>query len=409
MTKRNDYGIDQDHGHDDESEEKTPFIIQLDAEMRALTDTSLSNGAARLFCLLAKLGWKRKLGGLYRDRIGSILIDSRRLAKLCGGASVNSFYHKTRPEVRNERGLIVRSASETDGWIEELVKGGYIWIGKHRIPNIPPAKWPNIYNVVCHVPQRVTSNLPWADGNWGTEVIVEDAPESSSVTMRDRDFSASEPAGDRESPQNPTRLHRMAPQPSPTMSVSPSPHGSTAKHRNGLQPVTGTGDGLAPHGPTGKHRNGGQAVTGTGDGLSSHAVNLRETGDRRNPPEIKRGEAPAPDLELLKFQKSLEGEFPRELKALKAELKAELSKADDAERHLFFKARIAAVDAALLGGTPPPNTKSAPKAAPAKAAPEKPLTVQEALEHVRFCIGAKKLHLITAEQRSLARKHGVKL
>jgi hypothetical protein len=383
------------------------FYRQQDEEMRALCDRNLSPGAARLFCLLVKLGWKPELGGRYLGRVGSIRCENANwLARLCGGASVNAFYRKTRKEKRDAIGKLLRAASETLGWLEELVNGGYIWIGKHRVKNIPKHKWPNVYNVACHVPRQVTADLAWADGNFGTEVVIAE-DEAVNTTVWDGEIRAENAAGDGEHQQNGGGNHRSGGLPNTKAGDGQSPRAVMGNHRNGGLPVTGTEDGQSPRAVMGNHRSGGLPVPKAEDRPSVNPVNLKKTGDRRKPPEIKRGDTPAPDLELEKFKKSLEGEFPRELKALKAELKAELSKADDAERHLFFKARLAAVDAKLLGGTPPPNTKSAPKAAPAKAMPPSKLTDDELIAHVEYCIGAKKLALVTAEQRQRVRQLGV--
>ena len=228
------------------------WYAQQDEMLRALTDPHLSHGAARLFCLLCFAGWKKEFGGLYHERVGSVLLDGRRLARYCGGASVNVLYRKRRSgKLDPKTGNVLRTASETDGWIEELVRGGYVWISKHRIPNIPPAKWPNVYNVSCHVPQSFTPNLPWRDGNFGSENVIV----GGCSPMENRDFDASDTPGDTQTLEN-----------------------TTPNHRNGGQPVTGTDNSLLSAAVIGNHRNGGQAITGTDNRQSPE----RRTGCHRN-------------------------------------------------------------------------------------------------------------------------------
>ncbi len=258
--------------------------------IRALTDPNLSHGAARLFCLLVKAGWIKGMGGLYMDRVGSILCHGRRLARMCGGASVNLLYRKRREaKIDPVTGAVLRSASETEGWIEQLVRGGYIWISKHRIPNIPKAKWPNVYNVACHVPQQITPSLPWTDGNFGSESVVVE----SCSPLENSDFVALDQAGDGESAENPTGKHRNGTHPVTGTGDRLLGHGMIANHRNGGQAVTGTANGQAPERHTGKHRNGGRASTGTANGQAPDPVQLRETLDSRNSLDVK-GEGSGP-------------------------------------------------------------------------------------------------------------------
>jgi len=145
------------------------FYSQLDEEVRALTDKNLSAGAARMFCLLVKLSWQPKHGGRYKGRVGSICISTRELGKLLN-ADIKSFFDRKQRK-RDEDGKWQDTGAVNQGWISSLVGGGYVWLGRHRIPNIPDEKSINVYNVCCLIPQTHQPNLPWSDGNWGGEVI----------------------------------------------------------------------------------------------------------------------------------------------------------------------------------------------------------------------------------------------
>lgn len=259
--------------------------------IRALTDVNLSDGAARLFCLLLKAGWMKDFGGLYRDRVGSVMIDGRRLARLCGGASVNRFYRKLRKEKRDPKtGELLQRASETDGWLNELVRGGYIWITKHRIPNIPPAKWPNVYNVACHVPQQITPHLPWSDGNFGSENVVVEGCSPGENSL----FDASNTPGHSERAENTNATHRNGSHPVTAAAHRQVGEGMIANHRNGGQASTTSANGQMGEGMTGKHRNGAQPVTDSDNGQCADAVHLRETLDKKQLLDSQTGKAPAP-------------------------------------------------------------------------------------------------------------------
>lgn len=149
------------------AEKSKRFYDQLDVETRALRDPNLSHGAARLFLLIVKLSWKPEFGGQYNGRTGSLAMAGPELAAHFH-ANVNSFYEKRKKEKRDAAGNLIQSATVTPGWIERLVSCGYLWISKHKIPNIPEDKWLNVYNVTSLVPKQAGSGPTWFQGSWGS-------------------------------------------------------------------------------------------------------------------------------------------------------------------------------------------------------------------------------------------------
>ena len=175
---------------------RTPFLIQNDEEIRALTDEALPDGAARLFGLIVKLAWQKSHGGIFKGRIGAVCISARRLAGHLK-CNVKSFYAKKDK----------KTGAPRPGWIELLVQGGYLWISHHRIPNIPENKSLNVYNVACLVPRMSQAALPWGDGNWGGEVVIaEEEKEEGGAVGRNghSDLSAPKQGGNTESPEKGT-------------------------------------------------------------------------------------------------------------------------------------------------------------------------------------------------------------
>ena len=311
--------------------------------IRALVDPYLSHGAARFFCLLCKAGWMKEFGGLHNNRVGAVLLEGRALARLCGGASVNCLYPKRRKEKREESkdgaGKILRSASVTVGWIEELVRGGYIWLAKQRVKNMPSYRWPNVYNVAVHVPQQVTPSLPFRDGQLLSEnVIAEDCS-----PVENKDFAPSDMAGDGQTPAN-----------------------TIEAHRSGGLPRTAAGDGQAPERRIAAHRSGGLPRTARGDRPSVNPVQLRETLGSKGVPETKRGRVSPPDLVFEKWEKTLDRMFPRELESRLADLKGKVKTATTPTAKTEWKRRIEAVELRLNGPIVPDEPRaSKPAAKPA--------------------------------------------
>jgi len=355
--------------------------VERQEMIRALMDPNLSHGAARFFCLLLKAGWLKEFGGLYQDRVGSIFRDGRTLASYCGGASVNCLYRKTRSEKRDPKGKLLRAASETLGWIDELVRGGYIWVSKHRIPNIPKAKWPNVYNVACHVPHRITPHLPWGDGSFGSENIVNTTLPGGCSRMENTIFDASDTAGDRETPENTLGNHRNGGQPVTEAEDGQSPNRRIANHRNGGRAITEAEDGQSPERRIANHRNGGQAVTGAEDGQGGDPVHLRETLGSKPDLDSETGGEPHPtDQALEDYKLRWKGPpgHPTHVSKLEKEFERVRTKLMNGGDREFWKVRSDFIRELLDGGKPPK--------APAKSAlptPTKPKPTPAELEAIR--------------------------
>lgn len=267
--------------------------------IRAVMDPHLSHGAARLFCFLLKAGWQPDMGGLYQGRVGSVMTDGRRLARYCGGASVNCLYEKVRHEKRDATGKILVHASVTKGWIQELVERGYIWIGKHRIANIPKSHWPNVYNVSCHVPEKVTPHLPWLDGGFGSENVINTTLEGGSSPKENRILRASSTPDNGQMAENTLGNHRNANRPVIHVDNGQSPQCQLANPPRGGLPITASDNGQSPKRITAQHRNANLPSTEKAVGLVGDAVDLGKTLDRKKVVNQQtEGSHPAP-IELV--------------------------------------------------------------------------------------------------------------
>lgn len=332
--------------------------------IRAVMDPNLSHGAARLFCFLLKAGWIPDFGGLYQGRVGAVMTDGRRLARYCGGASVNCLYQKVRAEKRNPEGKVLVHASVTDGWIAELVRGGYIWIGKHRIANIPKSHWPNVYNVAVHVPEKVTPHLPWLDGGFGSENVINTTLEGGSSPGENTNSRAQSTPVNGQTPKSQQARHRNGNLPVTASDNGQSPQCQLAKFPPGGLPSTASDNGQSPHRITAQHRNGNLPSTEKAIGPVGSAVDLGKTLDRKT--GINRqmeGAAPHDSVALKDYRtdwKPKAGLFHKELKDIRAQLVQSLCAARTDAAKVEYKRRIALVDEALYG----PKVKDDP--APAR-------------------------------------------
>ena len=223
-----------------------PFYDQLDEEVRALCDSSLAHGAARLFCLIAKLSWKPEVGGRHRGRVGSLCISARKLAKIMACSNVKSFFHKKKRDPETKKIL-----SQQDGWIESLVNGGYLWTAKCPIRNIPEDKWQNVYNVACHVPRAFTPELGLLEG---IEVAGEGAEEGEGGAVPrngNREFLTPEAGGNGQSPENRTASPPKRALPVPRNGHGQSPETGIASPPKRALPVPRNGHGPSPETVTG--------------------------------------------------------------------------------------------------------------------------------------------------------------
>jgi hypothetical protein len=382
------------------AENSARWHAQKQEMIRALCDVHLSHGASRLFCLLCHAGWEKEFGGLYRDQVGSIDIDARRLARLCGGASVNVLYRKTRLEKRNRSGKkVIKRASETAGWLEELVRGGYLWISKKRIGNIQPYRWPNIYNLCVHVPQQITPSLPWRDGLLeSANVVQESCSPAENMILAGQNLP-----GDGESPENTMVRHRNGGRPVTGTEDGPSPERRMGHHRNGGWAITGTEDGPSPERRMGHHRNGGRPVTGTEDGPEADPVILREVVGSNPLIDRTPGSTPPADPAFEKWIKTLDRMLPSGLEKTLTRLDIQLRQARTGEAKAELQRRIAEIVTRLDG----PPVADTPKPKPAvKTAEAKPLTEEELLEGARYLIAEKKTHLLSKEQKQLLKRAG---
>ena len=215
---------------DDPKEEKsTQFRDQLDEELRALRDPNLSHGAARLFLLIVKLSWKPAFGGRYNGRVGSLALAGPELARQVR-ANPNSFYRSHRTEKRDDAGHLMRSATDTPGWIERLVSGGYLWISKHKIPNIPEDKWLNVYNVTCLVPKQAGSGPAWFQGNWGSNTVARGSDFSSKNGSTGAQPTETGPASPAQT-DVPTQRNRVSQPPATVSGNPPQPCLPTPRNR----------------------------------------------------------------------------------------------------------------------------------------------------------------------------------
>jgi hypothetical protein len=331
---------------------RTPFLLQNDEEIRALTDAALPPGAARLFCLIVKLAWQKQHGGIFKGRIGSLCISARRLAKKLH-CNVKSFYSK-----RDKKTGAVRP-----GWIEQLVNGGYLWIAHHRIPNIPENKSLNVYNVACLVPRMTQTALPWSDGNWGGDAVIGDEEDEQGGAVGQNgnsDFSSPEGQGNTQSPEKGTSSGPQWAQPVPRNGNSPSPATGIASPPQRARAVPRNGNRLSPATGTGSGPKRAQAVGRNGHRLSPATGHKGETKEGIGEVQRSNGEGTAPqqgdwESEFKKWEAGLGKKFDRELDSLLEKLKAERTRlkdyppADAVEKLRRVKLKIEAVNLRLLG------------------------------------------------------------
>jgi hypothetical protein len=312
------------------AEARTPFEHQLDEELRALTDPALPDGAARLFLLIVKLSWQPFQGGRFKGQLGALAISARKLAAKVG-CNVKAFYSKKDK----------RTGARRPGWIELLVQGGYVWLGRHRIPNIPENKSLNVYNVSIHVPRYAQGSLPWTDGSWGGEVTIAEeeatwgegeetlAGEGGGTVPRNghSDFSAQNPAGNTESPEKGTACPPQGALPVPPRGNSPSPATGIARPPQRARAVPRNGHRLSPATGTGCSPSGERAVPRNGHRQSPATGHKEETLEPQKALKTSRGVGEAPpedwDREFSRWKFSLERKFDRELRATLDDLKAQ--------------------------------------------------------------------------------------
>jgi hypothetical protein len=353
--------------------------------IKAVMDPYLSHGAARLFCFLLKAGWVKDLGGLYFDKVGAVMLDGRTLARHCGGASVNCLYQKVRREKRDAHGKILVQESVTDGWLQELVQRGYIWLGKHRIANIPRAKWPNVYNVACHVPQRLTPHLPWLDGGFGSENVINTTLAEPCSPRENTIFHASDTPGYGETPENTPARHHNGNLPVTATPTSPSPQRQQANHRTGGLPVTASDTCPSPQRQQARHRIGYLPVTEKATGQPANAVHLGESLDTKTVPRLTKEGSHPPGLAVeeaikegdtgfgdwcyawqIKTPSHPTGEYRGKLVKELGRIRVKLQ----TDRSAFWQRRAAFLQTELDGGKPPvakPGPARTVKPGPAKA------------------------------------------
>src|SRR5581483_6402301 len=110
------------------------FYDLRDEELRALSDRELTNGAARLFCLLSKLVWFPQCGGRYKGQIGVIAIPQSDLKRILGA-----------------------DKKSITPWHRELQLGNYIWVSVHKIKNSTHGL--NVYDLSCLDPPSLAVNF----------------------------------------------------------------------------------------------------------------------------------------------------------------------------------------------------------------------------------------------------------
>jgi hypothetical protein len=303
-----------------------PFYDQLDVETRALCDRNLPHGAARLFCLIAKLSWKPEVGGKYRGRIGSLCISARKLAKIMAGSNVKSFFRKTKRNPKTKQ-----IVSQQEGWIEALVAGGYLWTAKCAIRNIPEDKWQNVYNVACHVPRVFTPELGLLES---VDIAEEESPGYTPVPRNgNREFLGSEVGGNGQSPENGTDSPPKRALPVPRNGNGQSPEMGIASPPKRALPVPRNGNGLSPETVTASPPKRALPVPRNGNGQSPETVYKGKTGEGTTVQETIRGggEAGEPPRESFAmsfktWQEGLTKLFPRELRETLKDLTDERAK-----------------------------------------------------------------------------------
>jgi hypothetical protein len=350
--------------------ERTEFIRGRDEELRALMDKNLPHGAVRLFCLLFKLSWLPQCGGFYTGIKGAIAIAGKKLARMAR-ANPKSFYRS------------MKNGRVTPGWIDLLVQGGYVWITKHKIPNIPEDKWLNVYHIsVLHAP-GVQQSLPWADGNWGGEVAIEHE-EGSSTGNGSRDFSAQNGSTTAQVPQNGHGTHRNGDLATTENGSCPIPATPVRNYRNGHLASGVNGTRKAPKTVA---ANGGKrhlASGGNGSGQEAQPVLNRKTEVGESTSRDPLGEDSPPVDSLDKWKKQIGWgkivRFQREFEKLECRCVERMMKATTPEAKQEWKQRLAAVREQLDGGSvaePAPKSKRVVALPNTSAKPEK-LNAREA-------------------------------
>jgi hypothetical protein len=298
--------------------ERTEFIKGRDEELRALMDKALPHGAVRLFCLLFKLSWMPECGGFYKGMKGVIAIAGKKLARMAR-ANPKSFY-------RSEK-----NGKVSPGWIDLLIAGGYIWITKHKIPNIQENKWLNVYHISVLDRPVHQQSLPWADGNWGGEVVLDDGPEGATTENGSGENSASKTSTTEETPKNGLAHYRNPRLPTTENGSGPLPATPVGHYRKGHLASGGNGSGPIPATPLVKGGKRGLASGGNGSGPKVLPVLNRKTGVGSDPSESNNGGTPADlsaaqekELRAWLAKKNLPEMFDSKRVKLEGDLRADL-------------------------------------------------------------------------------------
>jgi hypothetical protein len=345
------------------SEDSRTKVI-LEARRQVLEDPALDFGARVLYARLLdlSLNW-------YTHRADGVVCIS--VTKLCE---------------------MLKCAPRTiHRWNSQLVARRHVWISEQKMPNM----WPvNTYHISALDSEQEPRQMPTKDGLWGNgERRHKFSPEIAPPVTPLPESHAANFAGLAQNPQKSPEKAPATGHGRPVSHAKKSPGRGHRWHRGEATGGTGERPPVAPGRGHGRHR--GEATGGTGH--RPPVAHNKESREARSEGLLGGGTPPPCSNGWKRKLKKL---YPRELEALKAELRKQQTQADPADKGLAadLAARIEAIDLELYGGKAP-EKRRATRPARVSTSTAKAPTAEEILDGARYLVGIGKASSLTEAQR----------
>lgn len=317
----------------EKDQSKETFYKLRDEEIRAVGDSALTHGAARLFILISKLVWFPNYGGMFKGMTGALKCSVSDLARYMG-CNQKSFYRD--------------GSKNRAGWLELLTAGNYIWITKHTISN---GEAINVYHITAVRPRSEQSTFGFSSrfhdhpptGENGNGVFsVSNGGGNSELAKTVTEDSPKRVLGTGENGNSPLVKTVIGSGRKRELPITPSTSDPLVK--------TVTANYRLHQRPTGENGNGQLVKTGE----YKKSVIRKEIGEGKN------GGVPPPDLAFERWVKSLDGQLPSRLHALERKIKDKLASTSSPAVREGLKRQLKAVEEKILPTIPAePTTKTA--------------------------------------------------
>lgn len=380
MNTRQEYGLDQDHGHAPKAFTLKPAtdpitLVILELRRTLIADRRVTRPAKACFVEILDRALNSQCPGFICK--GSVAISDSTLARIFG-VTCRTIYT----------------------WKKLLAACGYVWLSqKFRTDRFPLTT----YNVTALRPKQ--HDFAQDDDGSAQGANLRRAWVNPSVGARRPGQPGLHLPGSRQTAPATENAENRAISAENRVLLR-----QAAEEKIGSQPIQTSADSRSKDRQSAEEKIGSQpiqiaAVSRSEDRKPAEAIRQHNEPQNGEGEKIKRGEGnpPPQDAEFQKFKEGLKGLFDSRLEARRKELKAKLDAAEDPAERRFWRLRIEAVDEVRLGGRPPAPAKTKPK----PAADDGPgLTDEEVLAHIDYALAQKKPHLIKPAHLKVAEKHG---